>query len=56
MLDFDRLKELNDQSDIQFSFMADTESPVSEGRLRKPQAKIFKRMLKDLEIQFLHAA
>ena len=46
--DFDNLQEI--YSDIKFSFMADTERLVSEGRLSKAQAKKLKRKLKGLEV------
>ena len=54
MFDFDNLQESD--SDIQFSFMADTERLVSEGMLIKAQAKRLKSKLKDLEVEFLNAA
>ena len=47
---FDNLKEIEGQSDIQFSCMTDTERLVSEEGLGKPQAKRLKRKLKNLAI------
>lgn len=52
--DFDNLQEID--SDIKFSFMADTERLASEGRLCKAQAKILKRNLKDLEVEILNSS